>query len=49
MRLSKSMISICSRKVLKQNFSCNVMNADSLGFNSVYVIRSLSQSFVVHS
>ena len=27
--------------MLKQNFSSNVMNADSLGFNYVYVVVSV--------
>ena len=37
------------RKVLKQNFSSNVMNADSLGFNMFMLLGACLQSFVVHS
>ena len=40
MRVSESLISICSRKGLKQNFSSNVMNADSLGFNMFMLLEA---------
>ena len=44
MRGSESLISICSRKVLKQKFLFSVINTDSLGFN--YVVRSLLEAIV---